>query len=288
MNKVVKWFSRLLQKKKLNPLRSPLGCEQEFNREINFDRWRDDLSQYDVVDLTPLSLSADTTLAKGDIPEALRKPPLYDFVFKIKDGEGYEVVFLLHCYGKRGNRILADNGRAYIPLLDIVQLDEKYGAVSIMQILTPKAQYMQVFEVRPVASALERVDDEILDAMNVTADAVLWHYAYMAKAFRNRPDCFIVSKHDGHRQLTAKPESTEPLHTVEVVHKVYEEPTKPDEHNVEEGRKIACPYWTVSGHYRTLKSGKTIWIEPYAKGKDRNNPERNVPKTYNILERSDI
>lgn len=289
MGKITNWLSRLLQKKQLNPLRSVLGHEGEFNQEIKFDRWRDDLGQYDVVDLTSMRVEATTALlTERDFREALSKPPLNDFAFKINDSEGNEENFLLHCYGKHSRRILADNGRAYAPLLDIMQLDAEHGAVSIMQILTPKSRYMQVFEVRPAASALDWIDKEALSAMDAAANYVLWHYAYTSKKFKNCPDCFVESKHGERRRLIFEEKTAEPLRTVEVIHKIHEESDSvEDEGNTEDSRKIACPYWTVRGHYRTLKSGKRIWIEPYAKGSDRNNPKRNVPKTYTILEREE-
>lgn len=43
---------------------------------------------------------------------------------------------------------------------------------------------------------------------------------------------------------------------------------------------IRCPCWGVMGHWRTYKSGKKVWIAPYRKGKERNNPKAYVPKEY--------
>ena len=42
---------------------------------------------------------------------------------------------------------------------------------------------------------------------------------------------------------------------------------------------IQCPVWGVRGHYRTYKNGKKVWIEPYKKGKERNNASCK-PKIY--------
>lgn len=38
--------------------------------------------------------------------------------------------------------------------------------------------------------------------------------------------------------------------------------------------------WDVRGHYRHYKSGKTVFIAPYEKGKDRNNGANKAGKTY--------
>lgn len=49
------------------------------------------------------------------------------------------------------------------------------------------------------------------------------------------------------------------------------------------GKKtMHCPCWGVVGHFRTLKTGREIWIKPYRKGKERNNPAAYVPKEYQM------
>ena len=45
-------------------------------------------------------------------------------------------------------------------------------------------------------------------------------------------------------------------------------------------RHMSCPCWGVLGHWRTYKSGKVVWINPYRKGKERNNPSAYTPKNY--------
>lgn len=45
---------------------------------------------------------------------------------------------------------------------------------------------------------------------------------------------------------------------------------------------ITCPNWGVAGHWRHCKSGKTVWIKPYRKGRDRRNPAAYQPKEYSI------
>lgn len=34
-------------------------------------------------------------------------------------------------------------------------------------------------------------------------------------------------------------------------------------------RHITCDYWEVKGHFRHLKNGKTIYVKPYSKGKNK-------------------
>jgi hypothetical protein len=51
------------------------------------------------------------------------------------------------------------------------------------------------------------------------------------------------------------------------------------------GRKhsITIPVWGVSGHWRTYRSGKCIWIRPYYKGKDRHTQKTYCPKEYRFV-----
>ena len=51
----------------------------------------------------------------------------------------------------------------------------------------------------------------------------------------------------------------------------------PNRHN-----NITCPCWGVAGHYRHYKNGKVVYIQPYRKGKKRDDPEAYQPKTYLI------
>ena len=50
------------------------------------------------------------------------------------------------------------------------------------------------------------------------------------------------------------------------------------------GRKYKCPAWGVQGHCRHYKSGKEIYIDPYVKGKYRNNPDAFIEKEYRLVD----
>lgn len=45
-------------------------------------------------------------------------------------------------------------------------------------------------------------------------------------------------------------------------------------------RKITCPSWGVIGHWRNYKLGKKVWINPYRKGRERNNTDKYQCKEY--------
>lgn len=46
------------------------------------------------------------------------------------------------------------------------------------------------------------------------------------------------------------------------------------------GNIIKCPCWSVRGHYRHYKSGKTIFIKNYVKGKEKDNAKPKEHKYY--------
>lgn len=49
-------------------------------------------------------------------------------------------------------------------------------------------------------------------------------------------------------------------------------------------RTITVPVWGVSGHWRSYKSGKRIWISPYLKGKQRDDTEIYSQKEYRFID----
>lgn len=46
------------------------------------------------------------------------------------------------------------------------------------------------------------------------------------------------------------------------------------------GCEYTCPCWGVIGHVRHYKSGKEVWIAPYRKGRQRDDPGAYTPKEY--------
>lgn len=48
--------------------------------------------------------------------------------------------------------------------------------------------------------------------------------------------------------------------------------------------QMTLSVWGVAGHWRTYQSGKRIWIKPYKKGRERENPSLYCPKEYRFTE----
>lgn len=115
---------------------------------------------------------------------------------------------------------------------------------------------------------------------------------YMAIQFglKYRPE-FISNVTIHHKDKSSekpeRPRKSERIVKVrKVITKEIEAPVSFEEQPAEEetsGNTIKCPAWGVSGHYRHLKDGRVIWIKPYVKGKERNNPAAYSKKTYQIL-----
>ena len=50
------------------------------------------------------------------------------------------------------------------------------------------------------------------------------------------------------------------------------------------GRQYTVPVWGVRGHPRRLKNGRVIYVRPYPKGKERNNPVVLAEKGYKFVD----
>lgn len=121
------------------------------------------------------------------------------------------------------------------------------------------------------------------------ARAIKLVYMGIQYALLHRPTRFVIS---GPSSLVATASSgNTPKHkrskckAIEVRYmRLVDEPVPACKEDIER-RSMSCPCWGVIGHMRHYKSGKTVWIKPYKKGKERNNPKKYQPKDYEIPER---
>ena len=51
-----------------------------------------------------------------------------------------------------------------------------------------------------------------------------------------------------------------------------------------DGYTITLPVWSVAGHWRTLASGRKVWVRPHLKGKDRDKQGVFCHKEYRFVE----
>lgn len=111
-----------------------------------------------------------------------------------------------------------------------------------------------------------------------------WSYAVLYKIFTNKPELMTlrtksvaVAPVDGKKiQHNSKKKKRNKVKIVKYT-VINAEDIKPNGGKHE----ITCPAWGVAGHWRTYKkTGKKVWIAPYKKGKQRDNPDMYKSKDY--------
>lgn len=290
-----------------------LGHYDEFNEEINLSVKDVDEGKYDIVDITGIE---PATIEKvnsrlQNLETLLKRIVLKDFIFRLKDSAGVDVSFMVHCYHKKSSIITANDRKRYRRFADFYLVGDNGSIYNVCQIVLVHNKYPIRYEIRRVAyrhgkrltvyragaidryrilskrkdavgggnhflnKAMESIDGQ----WGRLAEYALYHYIFALHEMVNCPERFVEHKDNGRRIFIGENQTRTPskAKVVQPVRTVVTTPPQPDE-----GRVIQCPYWTVRGHYRTYKSGKKVWIEPYAKGKERNNPDRIVAKTYSI------
>ena len=106
-------------------------------------------------------------------------------------------------------------------------------------------------------------------------------YMTMQYFFRHRP---VLFKELTERRTVQKKQSngkkTKYINKVRAIKVITVIPDELATVRVAVSHEITCPCWGVMGHWRTYKTGKKVWIQPYVKGKERNNPAAYQPKEY--------
>lgn len=102
-------------------------------------------------------------------------------------------------------------------------------------------------------------------------------YASIQAISLNRPEIFRVAEKQIHIPRTVKKKGRfKEVRESRMIKTIYIN----DEELSKRHNNITCPCWGVAGHFRHYKSGKTVFISSYRKGKKRNNPEMYQPKNY--------
>jgi len=123
------------------------------------------------------------------------------------------------------------------------------------------------------------VSKDNIDAITDHAIAVYFATQYIVRnrpvELREKTECISSSRHQKDSKKRRK-------RVVRLVKTIYidcdtVEAVEKQSHEI---RTIQCPCWGVIGHWRTYKSGKKVWIEPYKKGRERKNPSAYKPKDY--------
>ena len=109
-------------------------------------------------------------------------------------------------------------------------------------------------------------------------------YIAIQRAMYEKPELFVTMAATPKASATAdtKRNSHKRKNKVSVAKKIYLNREEMKRYGVP-SRHMTCPCWGVVGHWRTYrKTGKQVWIEPYRKGKKRNDPTAYQPKEYEL------
>lgn len=260
------------------------------------------LDLLDTIELTPSELVALLSLPPTQNPPETPALPEFRLIVHCDSCDlslsfKQSIVRGLHFRRRTRNMGGTDDRRNYEALFDLHYSDEPDGATQAVfcvygsdqdyateadEIIFPTSLCWSRGEAYPTRLTAAQLDD-LLGAL---ADIFL----SVQKLFYERPELLLEAatkritvesrEHQHKRKKSAKPKPNK----VKIVRQIYLQPTDIPSVAGGSGRVYTCPHWGVSGHYRTYKSGKRVWIAPYHKGKERNNPAAYVAKQYLPIE----
>lgn len=125
-------------------------------------------------------------------------------------------------------------------------------------------------------------DESFIDA-DLIEHTRMYKFAYMLmqKALYERPVLFRTATIPHSVTKAGKKRNNKAKRIVKMV-KVMQIHNDEFEEYIKAQRSMTCPCWGVIGHWRTYKSGKQVWINPYKKGRLRHDPTAYSPKDYTL------
>jgi len=126
-------------------------------------------------------------------------------------------------------------------------------------------------------------DDSYKEIMVLT----VLHYSAIQQIFKNKPELLINAQSSVVKEISGKriehksKKKNNKKNGVKIVKRVIIHDGDVVTPKVKAHREILCPSWGVVGHWRTYKkTGKRVWVAPYRKGKQRDNPNIYKAKDY--------
>lgn len=255
-----------------------------------------DFSKYDSIEMSEdeienLFNDRDMEKVKDGGLHYLYRPSLPEFALKILDVDGTQkgkILFKNTCF----NRPFEYMGMVMYNAVDIFMYDYMnetpthqmtigYGADK-----KDKKKFIYSYELSMDESEFAIITEDGIENENVV-DMKKMKFLYMLiqRVLYERPTVFVQSAHreiDMGVKIKKTKKQTLRKRVVKTIRVLQ---LNQPEYNTYLGKHkvITCPSWGVIGHTRTLKSGKQIWIKPYRKGKERNNPEAYSAKQYEVV-----
>lgn len=133
----------------------------------------------------------------------------------------------------------------------------------------------------PVVNML--ADAEPMNFMEIHRDIKLIYLA-IQKAMYDKPVIFTESTGEARAKTVSTSSKKKTKRSTVKVRKTIQLNQEELKKYAEPHSHMACPCWGVVGHWRNYKNGKQVWIAPYRKGRERNNPDAYCPKDYQMEE----
>ncbi len=274
-------------------------CAMEPGMENWFRRWGApvDRSIYDTVEMTDEELNAllpqiETMGYSGS--DLMLEPSLKEFVLKLEDASGRgenTVLFKETVVPEREPVMDGKLIRTDRPLLDAYFFFGKGRTADVVvnmgscRFEDGDGKYMTATYQRPVWAKDWQIleDSYLIDLFRY----VKFGYMLIQKALYERPVVFCETSS---RKVSRPPyggkgdrKKKRAVKAVRVMRTNAEEFAR----YAKKQREISCPCWGVIGHWRNCKSGKKVWVRPYRKGRERDNPEAYSPKEYQFVEEAE-
>lgn len=255
-----------------------------------------DRDSYDIIEMTDAELNAllpQIETMKYGGSDLMLSPSLRVFVLTIKDSAGRgenTIIFKKSILSKSTSR-KADMLITTTPLIDAYFLLGPGRDADV--VVNMGAQQMEIENGRRLNCSYQQAvwtrDPQILEDDYFQEYARYMKFAYMLvqKALYDRPTVFNkVSSRRASRPAHKSGPYKRKKRAVKAV-RVLRVNDEEFASYVKTQRVIACPCWGVIGHWRTYKSGKKVWVEPYRKGRERNNPAAYSPKEYQLTKEAE-
>lgn len=254
------------------------------------------LDGYDTIEMTDVELNAllpqiETMQYGGS--DLMLSPSLREFVLTLKDsaGRGENAIIFKKSILPKSTLRKGDMLITTTPLIDAYFLLGFGKGTDV--VVNMGAQRMETEDGRHLDCSYQQAvwtrDPQIVedDYFQEYARYIKFAYMLVQKALYDRPTVFTkVSScrvgHPTHKSGSHK-KKKRTVKAVRVLHINDEEFAS----YVKTQRVITCPCWGVIGHWRTYKSGKKVWVEPYRKGRERNNPAAYSPKECQLTKEAE-
>lgn len=269
-------------------------CALEPGMESWYRRWGApvDRSIYDTIEMTDEELNAllpqiETMGYSGS--DLMLEPSLKEFVLRMKDSSGRgenTVLFRETLMPEAGPVRDGELSRTDRPLLDAYFFFGKGSTADVVvnmgscRFEDGNGKYTTCTYQRPVwARDWQIMEDRyLIDLFRY----IKFGYMLIQKALYERPVVFSEASSRKVSRPAYSPKGNRKRKRVVKAVRVMRTNAEEFARYARKQREMSCPCWGVIGHWRNCRSGKKVWVRPYRKGRERDNPAAYSPKEYQL------